>query len=98
MSECPEHGMLPRGTFRLETGLDVLADWAESADEARKKAVYEALFVLLDGDLLRTYRVIDDLKRPGELFIIVRDDLVLRIRIHCVDSFGIVDIDAPVKS
>jgi hypothetical protein len=98
MSEYQGHGTLPRGTFRLETGLDVLAYWAETADQAQKNAVYKALFAMLDGSLLRTYRVIDDFKRPGELFIIVRDDLVLKIRIHCFDSFGIVDLGAPVKS
>lgn len=78
--------------FRMETGLDVIEDWAEDASQAEKHAVYKALFAMQDGSLFRTYRVIEDFQRPNELFVIVRHDLVMKIQVHCLDSFGVVEI------
>jgi hypothetical protein len=78
--------------FRLEAGLDVLDGWADTASQTRKNAVYQALFAMQDGSLFRTYRIFDDFQRPNELFVIVRDDLAMKIRVTCVDSFGIVAI------
>lgn len=91
-------GTSPRANFRLETGLDILESWAETASQTQKNAVYEALFAMLDGALFRTYRVVDDFQRPSELFVIVKDDLVLKIRINCFDSFGVVHIGSPAAS
>jgi hypothetical protein len=79
--------------FRLESGLDVLEDWAETARQSRKNAVYKALFAMIDGSLFRDYRVIDDFQRPNEVYVVVRDDLIMKIRINCFDSFGVADID-----
>lgn len=89
-------GPAPGVRFRLETGDDVLEEWSETASRPQKNAVYQALFAMLDGSLFRTYRVIDDFRRPSDLFVIVRDDLVLKIRINCFDSFQIVHIGPPV--
>ena len=80
--------------YRLETGLDVLEIWAETASQSKKNAVYKALFAMQDGSLFRTYRVIDDFQRPNEVFVIVKDDLVMKIRVNCVDSFDIVAINS----
>lgn len=79
--------------FRLESGLDVLEDWAEDARQSRKNAVYKALFAMIDGSLFRDYRVIDDFQCPNEVYVVVRDDLIMKIRINCFDSFGVADID-----
>lgn len=95
MNESVEQGITPRARFRMETGHDVLEDWTETANQTQKNAIYKALFAMLDGSLFRTYRVVDDFQRPSELFVIVRDDLVLKIRINCFDSFGIVHIGPP---
>ncbi|MBB4909346.1 DUF6235 family protein [Actinophytocola algeriensis] len=96
MNESVEQdSVTPRARFRLETGLEVLDDWAGNAPQAHKNAVYKALFAMLDGSLFRTYRVVDDFQRPAELYVIVRDDLVVKIRINCFDSFGIVHIGPP---
>ena len=95
MNESVDQGSTPRTRFRLETGLDVLDLWTETARQAHKNAVYKALFAMLDGSLFRTYRVVDDYQRPAELFVIVRDDLVMKIRINCFDSFGVVHIGPP---
>lgn len=78
--------------FRMETGLDVLEDWAETANPRERNAVYKALFAMQDGSLFRTYRVIDDFQRPNELFAIVTNDLVMKIRVNCVDSFSVTAI------
>jgi hypothetical protein len=99
MNESREQdGTIPRAQYRLETGLEVLEDWADSASQSHKNAVYEALFTMLDGALFRTYRVIDDFQQLSELFVIVRDDLVIKIRINCFDSFGVVHIGPPASS
>jgi hypothetical protein len=89
---------VPHARFRLETGIEVLTDWAESASEEHKDAVHTALFAMVDGSLFRTYRVVDDYQRPSELFVIVRDDLVMKIRVNCFDSFGIVHIGPPTAA
>ena len=57
-----------------------------------KLAVYDALFAMQDGSLFRTYRVIDDCERPDEVFVLVRDDLVMKIRVNRVDSFEVTAI------
>lgn len=78
--------------YRLETGLEVLDSWSEQAGQAKKNAIYRALFAMQDGSLFHSYRVVDDFQRPSELFVIVKDDLVLKICFNCFDSFGIVYI------
>lgn len=78
--------------FRLETGLEVLAEWAETASQSKKNAIYKALFAMQDGSLFRTYRVVDDYHRSNEVYVIVKDDLVMKIRVNCVDSFGVIEI------
>ncbi|HEY0453266.1 DUF6235 family protein [Actinophytocola sp.] len=89
-TECG--GTIPGARFRMATGLEVLEDWASTATQARKNAIYAALFAMLDGSLFRRYRIVDDFQRPSELYAIVKDDLALKIRIHCSDSFGVVYI------
>lgn len=91
MSESADvGGRTPRSRFRMETGLEVLEEWSNSATQSHKNAVYRALFAMLDGTLFRTYRIIDDFQRPSELYVIVKDDLTIKIRVNCFDSFGIV--------
>jgi hypothetical protein len=92
MANEPSQNSTTTTHFRMETGLDVLEDWAEAASQHEKNAVYKALFAMQDGSLFRTYRVIDDIQRAGELFVIVRDDLVMRLRVNRVDSFSVVAI------
>ena len=96
MNEYPKQdSTMQRTPFRLETGLDVFEDWAATAPEAQRAAIHKALFAMVDGTLFRTYRVVDDYQRPNELFVIVTDDLVMKVRVNCFDSFGIVHIGPP---
>lgn len=93
MNESTELGSTaPSSKFRMETGVEVLAEWAETARQSDLNAIYKALFAMLDGSLFRTYRIVDDFQRANELYVIVKDDLVLKIRINCFDSFGVVAI------
>ena len=78
--------------FRMETGHAVLESWSQTATQSKRNAVYKALFAMQDGSLFRTYRIVDDYQRPNELYVIVRDDLVMKVRVNCFDSFGIVAI------
>lgn len=84
--------------FRLETGIEILEDWAETASQNQQNAIYKALFAMADGSAFRTYRIVDDFKRANELFIVVRDDLVLKVRINCYDSFGVVFIGSVAQA
>lgn len=78
--------------FRMESGFEVLDEWAENASQTKKNAVYKALFAMQDGSLFRTYRVIDDFQHANEVFVIVKDDLMMKVRVKCVDAFDIVAI------
>jgi hypothetical protein len=89
---------IPRARFRMDTGRDVLEDWAEEAGQSKKNAIYKALFAVTDGSVFRTYRIVDDFQRANEFFVIVKDDLVLKVRVHCFDSFGIVYIGPSAKA
>jgi hypothetical protein len=80
-------GNTPR--FRLETGLELLDSWAETAGQVEKNAVYRVLFAVADGSVCQTYKVAEDHQRPNEFAVLVRADLVLEIRLHGSDSFGI---------
>ncbi|MFC4856979.1 DUF6235 family protein [Actinophytocola glycyrrhizae] len=89
---------IPRTRFRLETGVEVFEEWATTASQHAKNAAHKALFAMVEGTLFRSYRVVDDYQRPNELFVIVKDDLVMKIRINCFDSFGVVHIGPPAES
>jgi hypothetical protein len=93
-----QDGTTRRARFRMETGVEVLDTWAQTAAPAEKNAVHDALFAMLEGTLFHSYRIVDDYQRPSELFVIVKDDLVMKIRINCFDSFGIVHIGPPAES
>ncbi len=80
-------------------GVARLEKWAETAAQAEKNAVYEVLFAVSDGSVFRGHKVLEDVQRPGEFFVLVRENLVLKIGMYPHDNFGIVYIgtldDAP---
>ena len=90
MANQPEPASPSR--FRLTAGLDVLEEWARTASQSKKNALYRALFVMQDGSLFRTYPVIDDYRRPDEVVVVVKHDLAVRLRISSIDAFDIVAI------
>lgn len=76
--------------FRLDTGMDVLETWADGASRGDKDAVYAALFAMTDRALVRDHRVVEDGHELSEFFVLLRGDLVLKLRVHSHDSFGVV--------
>ena len=78
--------------FRMENGFDTLEQWGETASQSKKNAVYKALFAMQDGTLFHSYRVIDDFQEANEVYVIVKDDLAMKIRIKSVDAFDVVAI------
>jgi len=87
-----EQGRLNATRYRLENGFDVLDAWSQTVGQSRRNAIYKALFAMQDGSLFRTYRVIDDFQHANEVFVIVKDDLMMKIRVKCVDAFDLVAI------
>lgn len=75
---------------RMDTGLHVLDTWTERASNEEKNAVYAALFAMTDRTLLRTYRIVEDEVELSEFLVLLPDDLVLKMRVHSFDSFGVV--------
>lgn len=73
------------GMARLET-------WAATAGQIDKNAVYKALFAVSDGTVFQHYKVLDDVHQAREFFIMVRQDLVVKICFHETDAFGILYI------
>jgi hypothetical protein len=89
MSKSTEpHGVAgPR--FRLDTGLALLEQWAATANEIHKNSVYKALFAVTDGSVFRNYIVFDDRSGSREFSIMIKEDLIMKVRIEDFDSFGI---------
>jgi hypothetical protein len=88
-----------RRRFRLNLGVARLENWAATAGEIDKNAVYEALFAVAEGTIFQTYKVLDDVHNAREFFIMVKPHLVVKICFHETDAFGILYIgpidDAP---
>ncbi|GAB2755245.1 DUF6235 family protein [Amycolatopsis magusensis] len=80
---------------RLRSGMRVIEHWADEAYQAEKNALYTALFTVLDGSVFRTYEIIDDEERAEEFYVRVRPKLLMKIRLHHFDSFGVVFIGSP---
>jgi len=85
--------------FRLKTGLGQLEQWAANAGPAQKNIVYKALFAVTDGTVFRTHFVLRDSQRAQQYFVLVKDDLVVKIWFSRFYTFGILYIgprdDAP---
>jgi hypothetical protein len=78
--------------IRLESGLDWVEEWSASAGQAQQNALYKALFAIADGSVFHAYLTIGDLDQADEFFVLVRDELVLKVRLHYPDSFDVVFI------
>lgn len=92
MNESAESGnQASRATSRLEAS-EVLERWARTAPQADRNAVHKALFAMLDGSAFRIYRIVEDVQLPNELYVFVKDDLVLKLRVNDVNAFSWFDI------
>jgi hypothetical protein len=79
-------------------GMARLEKWAATANQTQKNVVYEALFAVSDGTIRQTHKVLDDVQRTGEFFVLLRDNLVMKIGTHPFNTFSIVYIDSLDKA
>lgn len=84
--------------IRLTTGLRRLERWSATAGQIEKNAVYQALFSIIDGSVFRTYEILDDTERSREFFVVVREDIVIKVRMAGFDTFGILYIGSPAEA
>jgi hypothetical protein len=81
--------------LKLDTSaLRQLEEWADDARQTHKNQLYKALFAIADGTVGQHYGVLAGKENPGTHFVLVREDLVLKVDYLDGDSFGISYIGA----
>ncbi|MFM9371427.1 DUF6235 family protein [Streptomyces sp. Da 82-17] len=80
---------LRRPHFRLDSGWDVLEEWSRSAGQIEKNAVHKALFAVTDHTAFVDYEILDIVAESRDVFVLVRQDLVLKVRLRDLDAFEI---------
>jgi Family of unknown function (DUF6235) len=81
---------------RLVKGEDRLEDWSGDADQIEQNAVYEALFAVAEGSAESQYETHEEHRETGDEFVVViRDDLVVKVRCIGPGAFAIVYIGRP---
>jgi hypothetical protein len=78
--------------FKLETGIERLDEWSSRARQVEKNHLYKALFAVTDGSVWNRYGVLRDKENPHAYFVLVRDDLVLKVQYRGDAAFGIIYI------
>ena len=76
-------------TLKLDSGWQQLEEWADNARHLEKNHLYKALFAITDGSVGHHYGLLQDKEDPHAHFILVREDLVLKVNYPDRDSFGI---------
>ena len=81
---------------KLVRGEDRLEDWSGEADQIEQNAVYEALFAVAEGSAESQYETREEHRETGDEFVvIIRDDLVVKVRCIGPGAFAIVYIGHP---
>ena len=77
-------------TAKLNAGIETLEQWAADARHVQKNLLYKALFSVTEGSVFERYAVLQDTQNPLEHFVLVREDLVVKIGFQpdC-EGFGI---------
>jgi hypothetical protein len=82
--------------LQLVEGLELLEEWAESASQAERNVIYEALFAIGDGSAFLIYDIFGDPRDRSSLIVEVRPELVLKVLVRRADSsFEIRHVGAP---
>lgn len=76
--------------FRLTSGLELLEEWSKNATQVQKNVVNQVLFAVASRAVFSGYAVVDDVTRTMEFFVLAKCDIAVKIRVHGLDSFGIV--------
>ncbi|ADJ48579.1 hypothetical protein AMES_6753 [Amycolatopsis mediterranei S699] len=90
--------------LQLAAGVEVLERWAESAPQAERNIVYEALFAVGDGSAFLVYDIFGDPRDPGNFLVMVKPGLVLKIMVQRAQSafeiryVGAIDDDLGVRA
>lgn len=84
--------------FRLTSGLEVLDEWSLTAAQADRNAANRALFAVVEKTVFAEYDVVDDSEKTMEFFVFARNDLVVKIHVHDLSSFGIVYVGPAVEA
>ncbi len=84
-----------RERLKLVAGLTHLEQWAETAGQAAKNALYRMLFAVADGTVFAAYEVLDDVTVLGEYFVLVRPDLIAKIAFPRPGTFTVLFVGAP---
>jgi hypothetical protein len=87
--------ILSRHQFRLTSGWPLVEQWAATAGQIKKNAVHRALFAIAEGSVCQTHTVTDDARHPQDFVVWIRQDLVVKIRVHQADMFEVVHIGSP---
>jgi hypothetical protein len=72
--------------LQLIEGIELLDKWAESATQARRNVMYEALFRISDGSAFLIYDIFGDSEDRGIFVVVVKPDLVLKVLLQRADS------------
>jgi len=72
--------------LQLTAGLEVLEDWAETASQAQRNVVYEALFAVGDGSAFIVYDIFAAPGDPGNFLIMVKPGLVMKVMVQRAES------------
>ncbi len=72
--------------LQLVEGIELLEEWAESASQAQRNVMYEALFAVSDGSAFLIYDIFGDPGDRGNLVVAVRPDLVLKVLLRRAES------------
>jgi hypothetical protein len=82
--------------LQLTDGFELLDEWAESASQAERNVMYEALFAVGDGSAFLIYDIFGDPRDRSNFIVAVKPDLVLKVLLQRTDSsFAIRYVGAP---
>jgi hypothetical protein len=71
------------------SALQRLEEWADNARQTHKNQLYKALFAVSDGTVGHHYGVLAGKEEPNEHFVMVREDVVLKVNYPDSGTFGI---------
>jgi hypothetical protein len=80
----------PSSLFRMTSGIELLDEWSQRATQAERNIVNGVLFAVVGKSVFAEYDVIDDVTKTMEFFVLAKNGLTVKVRIHGMDSFGIV--------
>jgi hypothetical protein len=74
--------------LKMDNGMRQLEVWADTAHQVHKNHLYKALFAVTDGSVANHYAVLRGTEETTR-FVLVREDLVLKVTYPDADSFTI---------